>query len=179
MRYLTLILLAVLSIPGSAQHTKEELPFTLQENLIFIKAKVNGSRELNFLFDTGAGVTVLNTSTAKTLQLKIGGESVIGTSGNSVKSLTAVENTISLGKVQLQNVDLEIFSIDHLSEYLKMPLDGIIGYDLLRNFVTQVDIQSMTIILHGHKNEMGLDESWKHVKLFLPGTTDLPLQLHF
>ncbi len=161
------LILAILvgSIASKAQPPKAELPFVLKENLILIKVQVNGSRELNFLFDTGAGVTVLNSSTAKTLQLKIGGESVIGTSGNSVKALTAIDNVITMGEVQIPGIDLEVFSIDHLSEYLKMPLDGIIGFDLLRNFITQVDIDNQVILLYNHDKELRLDDSWKTVEI--------------
>jgi hypothetical protein len=50
------------------------VPFELVGEKIFMKARVNGSEELNLQFDTGAGSTVIDDSTAQKLGLVFSGE---------------------------------------------------------------------------------------------------------
>src|SRR5690554_7263041 len=50
---------------------KIKVPFELKDNLIYIKARINGSeKEYDFLLDTGAGVTVIKKSVAEALRLE-------------------------------------------------------------------------------------------------------------
>ena len=50
-----------------------EIPFERREGLLWISVTVPQSREsLNFLVDTGAGVSTLSLHTAKRLGLKLG-----------------------------------------------------------------------------------------------------------
>lgn len=49
------------------------IPFKYCEGLLWIQVQVpQSTRPLNFLFDTGAGVSVINKDTARTLGLKTG-----------------------------------------------------------------------------------------------------------
>src|SRR6266702_2773900 len=64
----------LLRLPAAtATATCAEIPFEFREGLLWIKATVRQSGEsLNLLVDTGAGVSVLNTSAAERLGLKQG-----------------------------------------------------------------------------------------------------------
>ncbi|PHN01215.1 retropepsin-like aspartic protease [Flavilitoribacter nigricans] len=131
-----------------AQTPLYSAPLALVEQLMFIKLRVNDSRPLNFLLDTGAGVTVINETTADRLELDISARSRIKTAGKTLLAATSAANTLHFGDLTLENISLEIIRLDHLSELLSYPVDGIIGVDLLRQFVLETDIDGQTFNLY-------------------------------
>jgi hypothetical protein len=144
LKYIVLLLWGV-SLSGQPI---EEVPFELADNIIFIQVNINGSRHLNFMFDSGAGITVLNKSVTAELDLSYNGGSQIGTSGKTIRSETSPENTLSIGKVTLNKVPLEIIGLDHLSSYFKIPVDGIIGYDLFEKYILKIDADHKTMAFY-------------------------------
>ncbi len=59
----------------AAPTTLTEFPFEFREGLLWVEVNVPQSKKpLNFLVDTGAGVSVINLSTAKRIGLKLGRE---------------------------------------------------------------------------------------------------------
>src|SRR5258708_19579886 len=73
MRFLVSVLLAALWLPLSAQsQVLGEIPFQFQDGLIWLKVGVAGKSEpLNFLLDSGAGVSAMDLQTACFLRLKL------------------------------------------------------------------------------------------------------------
>ena len=63
---------------GSAFAQKQKplasVPFELVREKIFMKARVNGSEEINLQFDTGAGSASIDDTTAEKLKLVASGE---------------------------------------------------------------------------------------------------------
>src|SRR5262245_23292831 len=57
------------------------IPFELGTRHIFVKATVNGSRPLSFIFDTGANQALLRLDVAKELNLRLEGEVRSGGAG--------------------------------------------------------------------------------------------------
>src|SRR5438128_1579569 len=94
---------------ASATATCPEIPFEFREGLLWIKATVRQSGEsLNLLVDTGAGVSVLNTSAAERLGLKRGRPIAVrgvevALSGYSLKALP-----LSAGEFQLPSPALAV-----------------------------------------------------------------------
>src|SRR6266542_3079912 len=55
-----------------------EFPFQFREGLLWIKVNVPQSQQpLNFLVDTGSGVSVINLTTAKRIGLKLGKQVIV------------------------------------------------------------------------------------------------------
>ncbi len=123
----------------------DKTPIRLIENLIFIEIKVNNStKPLNFMFDTGAGITVIDRKIAKELQLPIAGELKIGTSGKTVQSEVSEKNRLLIGEhFKLDSISLALMDLSHLSTYFKLNVDGIIGFDLLRKIITETNIDAL------------------------------------
>ena len=128
MKIFITLFIGCLSFHIEAQNSYTEIPINLQGNLIYIPLKINGSKPLNFLFDTGAEVTVLDDAIAEKLELNITDTAIIGTSAKSLVSQTSTSNTIHIGDIQLDSQSIEVLSIKHLSDRLKIQIDGIIGY---------------------------------------------------
>jgi predicted aspartyl protease len=147
----TILLLFILaSIQVTSQNILESIPIRFVENYIFIELKINDSEKpLNFLFDTGAGITVIDTQIAEQLSLDIDGESLIHTSGKSLLSKESASNTIKIGKsVVLEDSNLILLDLSHLSDYLNTNVDGVIGYDLLNEYVIETNIDRKEIRMY-------------------------------
>lgn len=112
--------------------------------------RVNGSRPLRFIFGTGAGLTALNARTAKELGLKavdtLKGSAVGGrVSGDGFRGVTlsvpgaAVSNQL-VGAVSFDSVPCEM-----------RPVEGILGYDFIKEFVVEIDYSRRVINLYDPK----------------------------
>lgn len=146
-KYPLILLFFFVSFQVTSQDILESIPMQFVENYIFIKVKINDNEKpLNFLFDTGAGITVVETKVAEQLLLEINAESNISTSGKSLLSKESTSNRVRIGRrTILDNVDLILLDLSHLSEYLDTNVDGVIGYDLLNEFVTETNIDKREI----------------------------------
>ncbi len=143
----------------------DQVAFELADNIIFFQVSINGSRQLNFMFDSGAGITVLNKSVTPELDLTYSGGSQIGTSGRTIRSETSPENSLSIGKVTMEKVPLEIIGLDHLSTYFKVPVDGIIGYDLFEKYILKIDADRKTMAFYDSMDSVDT-EDWKEVMAY-------------
>jgi len=140
MRLLVSVLLAALWLPLSAQSkVLGEIPFQFHDGLIWLKVGVTGKSEpLNFLLDSGAGVSAVDLQAACCLRLKLGErQPVQGVSGQTfgyrVHDLQAVSGGIDLPTSVLA-IDLRT-----ISECCQQPVDGILGADFFRDRVVQID----------------------------------------
>ncbi|NER10415.1 retropepsin-like aspartic protease [Muriicola jejuensis] len=149
-KYSIVFLSIFASFQVTSQNIIESVPIHLVENLIFLEVTINDNENpLNFLFDSGAGITVVETKVAKQLALNINAESKIATSGKTLLSKESTSNILKIGrKIKLNNIDLILMDLNHLSEYLNTNVDGVIGYDLLKKFITETNIDRGEIIFY-------------------------------
>lgn len=146
-RLIIIIPLLLTSISSFSQELIAKVPIQLVEKLIFMELYVNDSKEpLTFLFDSGAGITVMDTKTANKLELNITGISKIGTSGKTLETKESSSNELKLNEnFKVENISLFIMDLAHISEYLKINVDGIIGFDLLNQAIVETNIDLMEI----------------------------------
>jgi predicted aspartyl protease len=122
-----------------------EIAFEYREGLLWIKANTPGSNEsLNLLLDTGAGVSVLNASTAERLRLKLGSPvNVRGVdttfTGHRLKGVSIAADGVQLPEPSLA-VDLQ-----KLSSSCAQPVDGLLGVDFIRGRAVQIDFAANKI----------------------------------
>ncbi|NJB70718.1 putative aspartyl protease [Saonia flava] len=116
---------------------------------------VNGA-ELSFILDSGANKPILfNISDQDSVQINNVSEITIRGLGNGmpIKALKSKENQFRIGKVE--NKDQELYVVldksINLSPSLGMPIHGIIGYDLFRDFVVEINYINKVIKLHDPK----------------------------
>ncbi len=139
----------VLSIQVFAQKPLATAPFELFGDHIFIKLSVDGSEPLDFIFDSGAGYTAIDFEAAKKLKLDLSHkESITGAQGQ-ITGATIKHNYITMGGIKLEsNVTIEAFDLKHLAISIGRPIEGIIGYDLLKHHVTRLNYNDMLLEIY-------------------------------
>ncbi|HLF53227.1 aspartyl protease family protein [Flavobacterium sp.] len=136
------------------QNNKNKIvvPFELINNLIFIPIKVNGV-ELNFLLDTGVNETILFSLEDKdevrfynVEKIKLRGLGI----EESIEGLKSSHNTLSLPN--LIDTDHEVYIVldqeFNFSSHIGIPVNGIIGYDLFKNYLVEIDYDRKKVIIY-------------------------------
>lgn len=142
-RKFVLILTIFLAQPSLfAQELVDKAPIRMVKNFIFVQVMLNDSKEpLNFMFDSGAGVTVVEKSWKEKLGLLVQNETLIGTAAGSLMTGTSNGNRLFLGnRTIVDSISLYLMDLNHLSKFLKIKVDGIIGFDLLRKWITETNL---------------------------------------
>ncbi len=160
----------------------QKVKFELVNNLMIIPVEVNGTK-LSFIFDSGVGKPILfNLSNQDSIQLNNVTEISLrglGT-GESVKALSSKGNTFKIGD-GWNNKQMLYVILDkelNFSPNLGIPVHGIIGYDLFRDFIVDIDYANKVIKFYNpdlytykkRKNSETLPLAVRGKKSYLEGT---------
>jgi predicted aspartyl protease len=152
-RWQMLILLCLIAVGNATAQTTPQyrfasgdsslsVPFELANNLILLKVRVNNSRPLHFLLDTGASVSVIDPQTARALGLRSQGKLTLEATGGDVQSGLTRAVTLSIQGVSVFKQTLAIIDLDAAGPLFGFKIDGIIGHDFINNFVVEIDYAS-------------------------------------
>ncbi len=123
-------------------HAAPQIPFEFRDGLIWVKVSVPGRAErLNFLVDSGAGASVIDTDAARRLGVRLGApERVLGVNG----SATAYQVNHFAGTLGGVAVPRRLLALDlsSVSAVCHQRIDGLLGADYFRNRVVQVDFRT-------------------------------------
>lgn len=129
-----------MSFLSQAQSPITSIPFELFGDHILIQVSIDGSDNLDFIFDTGSGYTVLDEDIA----------SELGLAGKKIEMNEAFydwqlikHNSIAINDFPMEkNIKVYSTDFDHLEISLGKDIDGIVGYDLLRHHSIYVNFDS-------------------------------------
>jgi predicted aspartyl protease len=155
------------------------VPFTLISELIIVPVSINGSKTLNFVFDTGAAATViLESNNTKNLILESDSKLNIEGAGEGFQSIANLvpDINVTLGEVELIDqtiIHLPISSVPFFKDSDSVFFDGVIGYDFLKRFTIKIDYDKMIISLSEQadftKTETEQDINWDRLPIFIEG----------
>lgn len=131
---------------------------------IFIHLSVDGSDPLDFIFDTGDGLPVIDLDVANELGLDLNHSSTKTSAQGAVKGALIDHNTISLNGIDLEkDIQLYATSLRHLEMSIGKNIDGIIGYDLLHHYVVRLDYDNgmFELFEQGSYEHDGFGESFE------------------
>lgn len=132
----------------SAQKLITSTPFELFGDHIFVTVSVDDSDPVSFIFDTGDGLTVINAKVASKLGLKTDHKASRTSAQGSISGALIAHNQIEINDVMIEDVELYSTDLSHLERSIGRSIDGIIGYDLLENYVVSIDYNDMTFKLY-------------------------------
>ena len=126
-------------IPG--EQRTQKVHFELVNNLMVIPMEVNGA-QLSFILDTGVSHPILfNLADQDSIQLNNVSEIKLRGLGDGepLRALKSTHNTFRLGSIR--NFSQQLYVVldkeMNFSPSLGIPVHGIIGYDLFRDFVVE------------------------------------------
>lgn len=131
---------------------KETIPFKFINNLIFLPIKVNGI-ELNFMLDSGVEETILFSMEDKKEVSFFNVEKItlrgLG-SESSIEGLKSTKNTLEIKGLKSTNHLLYIVLDQsfNLSSHIGIPVNGIIGYNFLKNNLVEINYGSKRITVY-------------------------------
>ena len=129
----------------SASRAVAQIPIELAGNEIFLRVRVNGSEPLWFGLDTGAGSTVMNTTAAEALGLKLEGSHRSRGAGGHVPSSTARGLRLDIGGARLEDLDAQTIALNPIENAMGHKMDGILGYEFFRRYVVEVDYENLLV----------------------------------
>ena len=114
---------------------------------MWVSVPVQGQTEpLSFIFDTGASVSVLSLETCRQLKLRLGAPVAVNGLGGEAKGYWPVLFKPAAGDRGLPTKYLAV-DLAHLSSACERRVDGLLGADLLRNQVVELDFGKRLIRL--------------------------------
>lgn len=125
-----------------------QLPFEQDGNMIFVAVRANGSKPLSFGLDTGAYLSVVNTSIAQQLGLKTGSQGVGFGAGGRVASINLPDITLDVGGALMKDLDLSAMDLVALENSMGRNMDGILGAELFQRYVVEIDYERKEITLY-------------------------------
>ncbi|HEY69849.1 MAG TPA: PDZ domain-containing protein [Anaerolineae bacterium] len=121
------------------------IPFELYGSAIMVELTIDGSDALDFIFDTGAGGTILSARTAERLDIT-GDETVSrqGAAGDAPVVLSE-KHTLTIGDLTLSDIALGIAGLDHIDRRFGVRIEGAIGWAILSQYAVRLNYDRMQI----------------------------------
>lgn len=135
--------------------TKQQISFKLINNLIVIPLEING-KKLSFILDSGVSKTILfNITKNDSIGLNnVEKVELLGLgNGESVNALLSKNNKVSVKNLVNYNETLYVILKDYfdLSSKMGITIHGILGYDLLKNFIVKINYKHKKIEFYNPK----------------------------
>jgi len=166
----------------SAGSKTSTFSFDWRNGMIFVPVRLNGSRPLSFVLDTGSTRTIVDRALATSLGLKASGSGSLQGAGSGRIPIEFIHDvTIALPGVESTGYELSTADLQPLEASLGVKVDGILGYALFSRFVVTVDYEAKTMTLNSPEAfqasktaqsiPIELRDKWAFVKaeLVLPG----------
>jgi hypothetical protein len=135
---------------NSPQPSPVVIPFEMVTRHIMIKVKINNSAPLWFILDTGDKVAIVDLKRAESLGLTLKDEVRVGGAGAGVLKGSTVKDA-SLNVLGLEGNTQPValaLPLDILKPNFGHEIDGIIGGDLIKQFVVEIDYPAHVLKFH-------------------------------
>lgn len=143
-----LLFLLFVTITSLANSQVASIPFE-KEGLVYIPVSVPGEETpLQFVFDTGASTAVMDKAVATRLGITADTKQYASGASGSQEYEIAVNRTLEIGNMNFDHLHLVLVDLQELSNRSGIPIDGIIGADIMNRFVTQFDFAEKQIHLY-------------------------------
>ena len=146
-----------LYVPSGEVHPS--VSFEATDNRPILKVRINGGKEqLNFVLDTGSGMSVISEDTAKRLGIRPvarGGVARAVGGGGKFEIVYGYVNSIEIGDARVENVPVYIRKFFDNN----IPVDGYLGLSVVSKFLAAIDYGTRRISLI-RQNQTDALEPW-------------------
>jgi hypothetical protein len=146
---------------GSVRWLKQDgvarLPFQYRGRHVWLRASINGAPPADFLFDTGASITILDSAYAAKLGIESSGKmEAMGAGSSGGASFSIIRSLRVAGDdgdgVELADQRVGILSVNSvLAPFFWRDCAGVLGYGFISQFVNEIDFDARLLTLHDPK----------------------------
>lgn len=115
---------------------------------LLVPVTIDGKDAGNFIFDTGAGGTVISTALAEKLGLEKFGELPMVGVGGTIKTSFVRPKSMGLGPVSIDGPLMTTLDTGFLTQAMGTEISGIVGYGLMHRAIIEVDKEGPKVALH-------------------------------
>jgi hypothetical protein len=148
-RALVLAVLAFVALvaPVRSQDAAFTVPFTFVDNRMMIECTIDGKGPFVMAVDTGSSGNVITPETAQRIGAAVSANgTTYGAGEGTVKNGSAKLATLRIGSRTFADLDVSVLDLSEIRTKLKFPhFDGIVGYPILKQFATVVDVDASTM----------------------------------
>lgn len=119
------------------------IPITIRKGKLHLEGRINESKTLDLLFDTGANTTVVYPSGRdKGVTLAFDGSAINGGTGGSVTRQTSSDNRLEVGGLFWEHES--VLFVERQAD----AADGIVGYNVFEDKIIELDYDRMVMVIH-------------------------------
>jgi predicted aspartyl protease len=107
--------------------------------VILVPAFINGKGPFEFALDPGASMTILSIELAERIGVKHGELKEGMGAGGKVQVVMSIIDYLAIGQAKRENLQIAITDLNPLSQAVGIKLDGVVGYNYLKNFKLTID----------------------------------------
>ncbi len=149
------------------------IPF-VEDGLVYIPVQVSNNVEtLQFVFDTGASTAVMDKSIATRIGIKADTKQYATGASGSQEYEIALNRTLEIANVNFDKLNFVLVDLQELSNRSGRRIDGIIGYDVVKKYITQFDFEEQKI--HLYKNIKDISNTKDFTSHSIEINTAIPL----
>jgi len=147
--------------PGNAGHARFtstgqhdiQIPIELTAGgHIFVQAKIDASRTLWFILDSGGMNTTISAGIQKELSLRSSAVGSVTGSGEHSEQVKVVDHiNIELSGIEFALNNVAAIPLKSLEASFGRRIDGILGYDFISQFVVEIDYAQSLVTIHDPK----------------------------
>jgi len=164
-----------------ANGDEASFPIQFRQGMIFVPVRLNGSKPLSLVLDTGSTRMLIDRTLANGLGLKATGQGSLQGAGTGRIPIEFVPNvTIVFAGLESTGYEFSTADLRPLEASLGVKVDGILGYELFRRFVVTIDYESKTLTLtlpkafHSVESTQALPIEFRDKWAFVKGNLELP-----
>jgi hypothetical protein len=127
------------TLSSAASNGLEATAFDLHGNVVFVKASIGTSEPLEMALDSGTVRTTLDEAVAVKLGLDLSMKAQ-SSGARGMQEISVIKDQIlRFGGVEVKEPLMVAYPLDFLSKRLGRRVDGIVGVELLRRYVVEID----------------------------------------
>jgi len=122
--------------------------FDWRKGMIFVPVRIDGSRPLSFVLDSGSARMLIDRRLAAELGLKASGKGSLQGAGVGHITMEFVHQVnLALPGIESKGYEFSTADLQPLEVSLGVKVDGILGYELFSRFVVTVDYDARSLTL--------------------------------
>jgi len=151
--FLSVTIVSAQSFEFPGKRKKEVVPFKMIKNLMIIKLMVNGKGPFNFVLDTGVGLLLISDpKLIDSVSIKnLRSINIVGFGdGEPLSAFVTPSIEVGFGSTTAKGMSAAILKKDifELSNYVGMPIYGLIGYEFFNSFIVRVNFAVNTLTIY-------------------------------